>query len=124
MRAEAGKMPESTISAIGNAPASLMTDLGQTASDVCRPGRRDALAEDCDGGKPGMDPCRRFSAGLPLSKHRRKRFASIPPPYPVRLWSLPMTRWQGAKMEIAFAPLALATARTAVGLPMRRAISP
>ena len=28
MRTEAGKMPESTISAIGNAPASLMTDLG------------------------------------------------------------------------------------------------
>ena len=28
MRTEADKMPESTISAIGNAPASLMTDLG------------------------------------------------------------------------------------------------
>ena len=32
MRTEADKMPESTISTIGNAPASLMTDLGLPGS--------------------------------------------------------------------------------------------
>ena len=36
MRTEADKMPESTISPIGNAPASLMTDLGQrTIPFIC-----------------------------------------------------------------------------------------
>ena len=34
MRTEADKMPESTISTIGNAPASLMTDWGLPGSAI------------------------------------------------------------------------------------------
>ena len=38
--------------------------------------------------------------------------------------SLPITRWQGANIDMEFAPLALATARTALDIPIRWAISP
>jgi outer membrane usher protein len=36
----------------------------------------------------------------------------------------PMTRWHGTMIEIGFFPFAAPTARTAVGLPICRAISP
>ena len=50
--------------------------------------------------------------GLPFnSKSSKLLLAGSPPPYPTREWLLPMTRWHGAKIEIAFAPLAAATAR-------------
>ena len=42
-----------------------------------------------------------------------------PPPKPVRLPSLPMTRWHGMMMGIGFEPFANPTARSALGLPMR-----
>ena len=41
-----------------------------------------------------------------------------PPPKPVRLPSLPMTRWHGMMMGIGFEPFANPTARSALGLPM------
>ena len=46
----------------------------------------------------------------------------MPPAYPVRLPSAPVTRWQGTNIDSGLAPIAFATARTAVGRPMRRAI--
>ena len=45
------------------------------------------------------------------------------PPYPVSLRLLPITRWQGTMTERGLAWLALATARTAVGFPIRQANS-
>jgi len=42
-----------------------------------------------------------------------------PPPKPVRLPSLPITRWHGMMMGMGLQPFANPTARTALGLPMR-----
>ena len=63
--------------------------------------------------------------GLPFNSKSSNHFlAGSPPPYPTREWLLPMTRWHGAKIEIAFAPLAAATARTAFGKSSCFASSP
>ena len=59
-----------------------------------------------------------------FSSSNKKRLASKPPAYPVSVPSAPITRWQGMKMLRAFAPLAAATALTAVGLPSLLASSP
>lgn len=45
-------------------------------------------------------------------------FAGSPPAYPVRLPSEPVTLWHGTIMEMGLAAMALATARTALGLLM------
>ncbi len=47
------------------------------------------------------------------------RFAGSPPAYPVRLPSEPVTLWHGTIIEMGLAAMALATARTALGLLMR-----
>ena len=59
-----------------------------------------------------------------FSSSNKKRLAASPPPYPVSVPSLPMMRWHGAKIEIALAPFAFATARVAFGSPSCRASSP
>jgi len=56
------------------------------------------------------------------SRVNRKAFASRPPAKPVKAPDAPMTRWQGAMIEIGFLPLAAPTARTDFGLPRARAI--
>src|SRR5215467_2182274 len=48
----------------------------------------------------------------------------MPPPYPVRLPSVPMTRWHGTTMATGFAALAKPTARTDFGRPNCRASAP
>ena len=59
-----------------------------------------------------------------VSNSNKYLLASSPPPYPVKERSLPIIRWQGINMEMALAPFALATARTALGHPIRIASSP
>jgi len=44
-----------------------------------------------------------------------QRLFGSPPPKPVRLPSLPITRWHGTTIATGFAPLAVPTARTASG---------
>ena len=64
LRAEADKMPESTIAAIGNAPASLMTDLGPIAG--CRnPGKE---CFPCQSREPSPAPARIWPALLPICR--------------------------------------------------------
>ena len=57
MRTETDKMPESTISPIGNAPASLMTDLGQRTYSFHLSGHREGIPRNPDA-KPGSAPSR------------------------------------------------------------------
>ena len=62
MRTEADKMPESTTSAIGNAPASLMTDLG--SKEMVRPkGIRFLFFVN----SPALNPKSEDRLGLPSS---------------------------------------------------------
>src|SRR5947209_3049691 len=59
------------------------------------------------------------------SSFRSSSLRSRPPPYPVRLPSLPMTRWHGTMTEIGLDPLARPTARDATSrLPSARAMEP
>ena len=58
------------------------------------------------------------------SRASRSRFQSNPPEKPPIFLFAASTRWQGTKTGIGFAPHAPPTARTALGLPMARAISP
>ncbi len=67
---------------------------------------------------------RSYSAAGPLSIPSRRSFTASPPANPVNAPLEPITRWQGAMIEIGFLPLAAPTARTAVGLPICRAIAP
>ena len=53
---------------------------------------------------------------MPASNSNNIFLAASPPPYPVNLWLLPITRWQGTNMEMGFVSLAAATARMALGL--------
>ena len=74
LRAEADKMPESTIAAIGNAPASLMTDLGPIP-DAGIPAKNAFHAEAGNRAQPlpaSGPPCSRF-AGQSLSSRPRTR---------------------------------------------------
>jgi hypothetical protein len=56
-----------------------------------------------------------------FSSSRSIFFVERPPPNPVRLPSLPTTRWHGTMMGMGLLPFAKPTARTALGLPMRSA---
>src|SRR6185295_19412711 len=49
------------------------------------------------------------------------RLRSSPPPYPVSVPLLPITRWHGITMPTGFEPLAAPTARDALGVPIWRA---
>ena len=66
------------------------------------------------------------SSGARPCASRASKFCLMgrPPPYPVSLPLLPITRWQGMMMGIGFAPFARPTAREALGLPTRSASSP
>jgi hypothetical protein len=56
-----------------------------------------------------------------FSNSSRNRLRSSPPAYPVRLPSLPTTRWHGMTILIGFLPLAKPTARIAALLPIASA---
>src|SRR6516164_539335 len=72
---------------------------------------------------PEVTRCTTVTHSRALSCESRNRLACRPPANPVRSPLDPMTRWQGATIEIGFQPLAAPTARAAPGLPIALATS-
>ncbi len=82
---------------------------------------RDVAPSESDGRSLTRSVTARSRADL--SRSSRSRFRSSPDAYPVSDPSEPITRWHGTMMPTGLAPHAWATARTAVGRPIERAIS-